>query len=90
MREGGSVRAPNPPGTIHPAMEARVRDVLSIGGGWVEIEGEDDLASLVVMAYAPLGSLLLYGQPNAGVVWVDIDGKRQQEAKGILAEIRKN
>jgi hypothetical protein len=88
LREGGSVRAPNPPGTIHPKMEARVRDVLGIGAGWVELEGEDDLASLVVMAYAPKGSLLLYGQPNQGVVWTEIDEKRQKEAQSLLREIK--
>ena len=87
VREGGSVRVPNPPGTIHPRMEARVRDLLSIRNGWLEIEGEDDLASLVVMAYAPSGALLLYGQPNAGVVWVEIDEKKQKEAKELLDEI---
>lgn len=87
VREGGSVRAPNMPGTINPRMEARVRDVLGIGGGWVEIEGEDDLCSLVVMAYASIGSVLLYGQPNAGVVWVEIDEKRQEEAQELLKEI---
>lgn len=88
MREGGSIRAPNMPGTINPKMEARVRDVLSIGGGWVEIEGEDDLCSLVVMAYARAGSVLLYGQPNAGMVWVEIDEKKQKEAQEILREIK--
>ena len=88
MRDGGSVRAPNMPGTINPRMEARVRDLLSIGSGWLEIEGEDDLCSLVVMAYARTGAILLYGQPNAGVVWVEIDEKRQKEAQELLRTIR--
>ena len=88
LREGGSIRAPNMPGTINPRMEARVRDLLSIRAGWLEIEGEDDLCSLVVMAYAPIGALLLYGQPNAGVVWVEIDEKRQREASEMLREIK--
>ena len=90
VREGGSVREPNMPGTINPLMEARLRDLLSIRAGWLQIEGEDDLCSLVVMAYAPAGALLLYGQPNQGVVWVEIDEKRQKEAQEILREIKRN
>ncbi len=88
-REGGAVRAFNAPGTVNAMMEDSVRDALSIGSGWVEINGEDDLASLVVMAYARLGSVLLYGQPNAGMVWVEIDEKRQKEAQELLAEVKK-
>lgn len=82
-------RVPNPPGAIHPKMEAEVRKVLKTGLGWIEILGEDDLCSLVVMAYAPPGSVLLYGQPDAGMVWVEIDAKKRQEARALLAEAKK-
>ncbi len=88
-REGGAIRAYNPPGTVQAMMEASVRDVLGIGYGWVQIEGEDDLCSLIVMAYARAGSVLLYGQPNTGAVWVEIDAKRQKEAEELLEEIRR-
>ncbi len=87
-REGGAVRAFNAPGTVNALMEDSVRDCLGIGSGWVEINGEDDLASLVVMAYARIGSVLLYGQPNAGMVWVEIDEKKQKEARELLKEIK--
>ncbi len=89
QREGGAIRAFNPPGTVQAMMEASVRDCLGIGNGWVEIEGEDDLASLVVMAFARPGSVLLYGQPDEGMVWVQIDERVQQEAKALLAQVRK-
>lgn len=82
-------RAPNPPGTIHPKMEAEVRKALKTGLGWIEILGEDDLCSLVVMAYAPPGSVLLYGQPDSGMVWVEIDQKVQGEARKLLEQARK-
>jgi uncharacterized protein (UPF0218 family) len=82
-------RVPNPPGTIHPKMEAEVRKVLATGLGWIEILGEDDLCSLVVMAYARMGSVLLYGQPDAGMVWVEIDAKKRQEARALLEQIKK-
>ena len=88
-REGGAMRTYNPPGTVQARMEARVRDVLGIGYGWIEIDGEDDLCSLVVMAFAREGSVLLYGQPNKGMVWVEIDAKRQKEAQEMLGEIKR-
>ncbi|VVB56915.1 Uncharacterised protein [uncultured archaeon] len=80
---------PNPPGTVHPRMEEAVRQLLADGSGWLLIEGEDDLASLVIMAYARIGTLLLYGQPQQGVVWVEIDQTTQDMARELLEKIKR-
>ncbi|MFH1095142.1 MAG: DUF359 domain-containing protein [Candidatus Micrarchaeota archaeon] len=80
--------AKNPAGSISMDMEAKVIQALAAGKGWVRIEGEDDLASLVAMAGAWEGSLLLYGQPGEGVVVVEIDGKMKKKAKELLKKIK--
>ena len=93
MREAasrGMDRAvPNPAGTVHPRMEQALRTLLADGSGWLLIEGEDDLCSLVVMAAAPPQTLLLYGQPNLGVVWVEIEPGIQKTAQELLAKLKK-
>jgi uncharacterized protein (UPF0218 family) len=37
----------------------------------VLVKGEEDLAALVVMMYAPNGTLIVYGQPDEGAVLVE-------------------
>ena len=80
---------PNPAGGVHPRMEEALRTLLADGSGWLLIEGEDDLCSLVVMASAPPQTLLLYGQPKMGVVWVEIDSQVQKLAQELLAKLKK-
>ena len=86
---GEPARVSNPAGTIQPELERAVEQALKDGKGWVHIEGEDDLAGLVVMAHAPARSILLYGQPQKGVVWVEIDAKKKHEARELLEQVKK-
>ncbi len=43
----------------------------------IEVDGEEDLAPLLLHPLAPLGAVVLYGQPNRGVVlrWTGFDSK---------------
>jgi len=41
------------------------------------VEGEEDLATLPAILYAPLGSAVVYGQPNEGSVLVDVTTERK-------------
>jgi len=50
------------------------------------IEGEEDLLSLLVIASYPNDTLLFYGQPNEGLVMVNISNKKK-EALSILKNI---
>ncbi len=48
----------------------------------MQIEGEEDLVTLLAILIAPLKSLIVYGQPSEGVVVVEVgegDKKRSQE-----------
>ncbi len=79
----------NPAGTVQPALEKAIEQALLDGKGWIQVEGEDDLAGLVVMARASAKSVLLYGQPHQGVVWVDIDARKKKEARELLEQVKK-
>ena len=43
----------------------------------IDVDGEEDLAPLILHPMAPLGAVVLYGQPNRGVVlrWTGFDSK---------------
>jgi hypothetical protein len=43
----------------------------------IVVEGEEDLATLPAILYAPLGSVVVYGQPNEGSVLVDVTPERK-------------
>ncbi|MDA4110977.1 MAG: GTP-dependent dephospho-CoA kinase family protein [Thaumarchaeota archaeon] len=51
----------------------------------IEVEGEEDLLALPVVAFFPDTTITFYGQPGEGMVIVDSSGK--ERSKAILAEI---
>lgn len=79
----------SPAGQITPELEHAILDCLSKEEGTILVEGEDDLASLLIMAHAPAGSLLIYGQPNEGAVCVEIGDKISKEALSLLSRLKK-
>ena len=80
-------RVKNPAGTISNSLILALKKCIKRKKGWIEIGGEEDLAVLPALAYAPLGRTLLYGQPNEGIVWVEVDEKMRKFAKNMIARI---
>ncbi|MFO7836278.1 MAG: DUF359 domain-containing protein [Candidatus Thorarchaeota archaeon] len=50
----------------------------------VFIEGEEDLMGFPAAVLAPQGSVMLYGQPDVGIVWVPITAENVKLAKQFL------
>jgi len=50
----------------------------------VLVEGEEDLLVLPLMAEAPIGSVIIYGQPHEGLVVITVTDERRRWAKGFL------
>lgn len=48
------------------------------------VNGEEDLLVLPVVVHAPENSVVLYGQPNEGLVVVKIDNQTRSRAKSIM------
>lgn len=66
-----------------------IEEALRKGGGTaIRVRGEEDLLALVVMLYAPQGSIVLYGQPNRGVVYVRVDREVKRRALNVLKRFR--
>ena len=56
----------------------------------VIVEGEEDLLTLPVMKFAPLGSFVVYGQPYVGIVLVTLTEKSKLEAELLLEKMLKH
>ncbi len=50
----------------------------------IVVEGEEDLATLPAILYAPLGSVVVYGQPNEGSVLVDVTQERKLHIEELM------
>jgi len=66
----------NPSGTITKALLNAVRKGLELARRGrrvcIKVAGEEDLAAIPAVLYAPTGSIVLYGQPGEGVVLIKV------------------
>jgi cytidyltransferase-like protein len=54
------------------------------------IEGEDDLAVLPVLLIAPLGFSIFYGQPNQGLVQINVTEENKEKAYQLVQHFDKS
>ena len=50
----------------------------------IKVIGEEDLAGIPVILLSPLGSLVFYGQPQEGIVAVEVTEQKKQQVLNIL------
>jgi len=81
-----SIKVKNPPATLTRELVDLIGDSLA-GEERVKIvvEGEEDLATLPAILYAPTGSVVIYGQPDEGSVLVKVT----PEMKEYIGELLK-
>ncbi len=94
---GKNYKAINSPGTISRNLWQTVRKAIKLGGKIkISVVGEEDLVVLPAVIMAPLGSLVLYGQPKLnfndeeikeGVVVVYVDLEKKKDAINLLKMI---
>lgn len=53
----------------------------------VLVEGEEDMLALPLFTMAPLGAVVLYGQPLEGLVAVKITAAKRRQAKDLMDRI---
>lgn len=83
------LRVASAPATISDELYVAVLQGLRLGGPVrIEVEGEEDLAGLVVLAEAQDGTVLWYGMPGEGVVLVRVDERARRTAKDLLAKMK--
>jgi hypothetical protein len=70
----------NPRGNITPSLMRAVDDAVRRGKGRIYVKGEEDLATLYCIAVAPIGALIIYGQPKKGMVLVEVGKESRKKA----------
>lgn len=80
-----TIKVKNPPGTITlEAFEAIRKGSSSLSVMRILVDGEEDLLTLPAIKFAPMGTLILYGQPRIGIVMVKVTSTIQMEVERIL------
>jgi uncharacterized protein (UPF0218 family) len=77
----------NPPGTITDELWDAIQKVYQNPQNrpvCIEVDGEEDLASLAAIYLAPGGVTVIYGLPNKGVVVVKATEAHKQKVKEVL------
>ena len=83
----------NPPGYISEELNDSIKEAVNLikkNGESVQlrVEGEEDLAVIPCVIHAPLGSLVLYGQPEEGLVIIEVDEKSKNFVNDIYGSMK--
>ncbi len=82
-----TVRVANPAGTLTERLRSAVRQIVSDGGGLVEVDGEEDLAALALVESLPAGATVIYGIPGEGVSFVRVDAVTKAHVHDLIAQM---
>lgn len=78
-------RVGNPPGTLTDEAQQVVAEAIGYNGrAKVLVEGEEDLLTLAAVLSAPLGSIVVYGQPRSGIVIIDVTEAAKERFREIV------
>ena len=79
--------AHNPPGQITPSLfKAVARALHNDQTTCIEVDGEEDLAPIVIHLLAPIGTNVVYGQPNKGVVLRVTTLEAKEQCRNLLSK----
>ena len=79
------LNAKNPPGTITDnlweTIDLALKNIKHVKHQLIVVDGEEDLAVLPCILMAPNKAVVLYGQPNEGLVFVNVNSVRNKADK---------
>jgi len=79
----------NPAGTIDLRAWDTVEEAMRKSNGLVLVDGEEDLLTLVAILAAPSGSLVVYGQPDQGIVLVRVSVQKKREIEETIERMER-
>jgi uncharacterized protein (UPF0218 family) len=82
---GRILNVKNPAGTITDDLIASIGDAVSRPPATIVVNGEEDLSVIPLVIAAPVGSVVLYGQPHQGVVVRTVDPQAKEKARELLS-----
>ncbi len=80
----------NPAGRITAEMAEAVRRGIGGETGLIRVDGEEDLALLPCLIYAPDGAVVVYGMPGRCMMAVTTDGAVRKRAAELAAEMEES
>ncbi|MCX8163572.1 MAG: DUF359 domain-containing protein [Candidatus Micrarchaeota archaeon] len=82
------VKISNPPGTISFQLVKIFKKALKKKSPvFIEIEGEEDLATAVALVYCSQKDFVFYGQPKKGIVLLKINKTNKEFGKKVLKKL---
>lgn len=78
------IKVRNPPGMITQELWDRIHEAVCKDGSVILVDGEEDLAVLPCIIEADWDTVVLYGQPDEGIVFVDVTEDKKMEASILL------
>ncbi len=78
----------NEPSTISDELMRAVEDGLKIGDTLIVVDGEEDLAVIPCVLFADEGDVVLYGQPDEGIVAVEVTEGKKVEIATLIKIMR--
>ena len=86
-----TIHAENPPGAITDEAWAAIKCAIEQKGlTKVIVDGEEDLLTVVTVLSAPKNALVVYGQPQKGIVVVKVTEKTRENMRRIVAAMEKS
>ncbi|MGA2120836.1 MAG: GTP-dependent dephospho-CoA kinase family protein [Methanoregula sp.] len=81
---GKCIKVKNPAGSLTEDLINAINDAVAHSPVTIMVEGEEDLAVIPMVIAAPLGAIVLYGQPHEGVVLREVTPEAQATARQFL------
>ena len=79
------VNVKNPAGMITTSAYDTLKEICSsLDATAIIVDGEEDLLTLPVIRFAPLGSFVVYGQPFVGIVLVTVTSRVKFEVEQLM------
>ncbi|HDN83176.1 MAG TPA: DUF359 domain-containing protein [Candidatus Altiarchaeales archaeon] len=83
--EATLVKVENQRGTISDEALRAIKDAISSKDRIkIEVQGEEDLLTLIAIHFSNNDTLVFYGQPNEGIVMIKVDAEIKEKVKSIL------
>ncbi|WP_128478501.1 GTP-dependent dephospho-CoA kinase family protein [Halorussus pelagicus] len=87
-REAREVRVENPAGAVSREMvETLGEAIVDPEPTVIVVDGEEDLVTLPAIAAAPLGTSVVYGQPDEGMVLAEVTDEAKAEMRDLLGRM---
>jgi uncharacterized protein (UPF0218 family) len=82
---GECIRVKNPAGSLTDELIGALDHAITHSPVTIIVDGEEDLAVIPLVIAAPEGTIILYGQPERGVVLRIVDAEAKRTARQFLS-----